>query len=91
MARSPTRCVSRPRRGVQAQVDFARFVVHFDDDPGASRVIWLFSLVLGHSRFLFARYVLHQDLQTLLRCHIQAFEAIGGVPIEIPRGSGAPR
>ena len=69
--------------GVQAQVDFARFVVDFDDDPGISRVVWLFSLVLGHSRFLFARYVLHQDLQTLLRCHIQAFEAIGGVPIEI--------
>src|SRR5216683_3051306 len=69
--------------GVQAQVDFARFVVDFTDDPGASRVVWLFSLVLGHSRFLFARYVLHQDLQTLLRCHVQAFEAIGGVPIEI--------
>ena len=69
--------------GVQAQVDFARFVVEFADDPGTSRVVRLFSLVLGHSRFLFARYVLHQDLQTLLRCHIQAFEAIGGVPIEI--------
>ncbi|PTQ07300.1 IS21 family transposase [Sphingomonas oleivorans] len=69
--------------GVQAQVDFARFVVDFTDDPGASRIVWLFSLVLGHSRFLFARYVLHQDLQTLLRCHIQAFDAIGGVPIEI--------
>ena len=69
--------------GVQAQVDFARFVVEFTDDPGTSRVVWLFSLVLGHSRFLFARYVLHQDLQTLLRCHIQAFDAIGGVPIEI--------
>ena len=69
--------------GVQAQVDFARFVVDFTDDPGSSRVVWLFSLVLGHSRFLFARYVLHQDLQTLLRCHIQAFDAIGGVPIEI--------
>jgi hypothetical protein len=26
---------------------------------------------------------LHQDLQTLLRCHMAAFEAIGGVPIEI--------
>jgi transposase len=69
--------------GLQAQVDFARFVVAFTDDPGTSRVVWLFGLVLGHSRFLFARYVLHQDLQTLLRCHIQAFDAIGGVPIEI--------
>jgi len=69
--------------GVQAQVDFARFVVDFADDPGTSRIIWLFSLVLGHSRFIFARYVMHQDLQTLLRCHIQAFAALGGVPIEI--------
>lgn len=69
--------------GVQAQVDFARFVVTFDDEPATSRIVWLFSLVLGHSRFLFARYVLHQDLQTLLRCHIQAFEALDGVPIEI--------
>jgi transposase len=69
--------------GVQAQVDFARFVVDFADDPGPSRIVWLFSLVLGHSRFLSARYVLHQDLQTLLRCHMQAFEALGGVPIEI--------
>jgi transposase len=58
--------------GVQAQVDFTRFVVDFTDDPGISRVVWLFSLVLGHSRFLFARYVLHQDLQTLLLgCHIR--------------------
>ena len=48
-----------------------------------TRIVWLFSLVLGHSRFLFARYVLHQDLQTLLRCHMQAFTALGGVPIEI--------
>lgn len=69
--------------GVQAQVDFARFVVAFTDDPGTTRIVWLFSLVLGHSRFLFARYVLHQDLQTLLRCHMQAFQALGGVPIEI--------
>jgi len=69
--------------GLQAQVDFARFVVSFEDEPGSTRIIWLFSLVLGHSRFIFARYVMHQDLQTLLRCHMQAFDALGGVPIEI--------
>lgn len=68
---------------MQAQVDFARFVVEFADEPGVSRIVWLFGLVLGHSRFLFARYVMHQDLQTLLRCHMAAFDAIGGVPIEI--------
>lgn len=71
------------RAGVQAQVDFARFVVEFTDEPGVVRIVWLFGLVLGYSRFLFARYVLHQDLQTLLRCHMQAFEALDGVPIEI--------
>jgi transposase len=69
--------------GQQAQVDFARFVTEFTDDPGVTRIVWLFSMVLGHSRFIFARFVMHQDLQTLLRCHMQAFAAIGGVPIEI--------
>ena len=69
--------------GYQAQVDFARFVTEFTDAPGVTRIVWLFSLVLGHSRYIFACYVMHQDLQTLLRCHMQAFDAIGGVPIEI--------
>jgi transposase len=69
--------------GQQAQVDFARFEVTFTDTPGATCIVWLFSLVLGHSRHIEARFVLHQDLQTLLRCHIQAFAAMGGVPIEI--------
>jgi len=39
--------------------------------------------VLGYSRHIFARFVMHQDLQTLLRCHMLAFSAIGGVPIEV--------
>jgi transposase len=69
--------------GQQAQVDFARFVTEFTDEPGVTRIIWLFSLVLGYSRHIFARFVMHQDLQTLLRCHMQAFAEIGGVPIEI--------
>ena len=69
--------------GYQAQVDFARFVTTFTDEPGLVRIIWLFSFVLGHSRYIFARFVMHQDLQTLLRCHMLAFEALGGVPIEI--------
>ena len=69
--------------GHQAQVDFAQFQVRFEDEPSAVRIVWLFSLVLGYSRWLWARFVLHQDLQTLLRCHMAAFEAMGGVPAEI--------
>jgi transposase len=66
--------------GEQAQVDFARFEVEFADEPGVKRIVWLFSMVLGYSRLIWARFVLHQDLQTVLRCHIAAFEAMGGAP-----------
>jgi transposase len=37
-------------------------------------------MVLGYSRLIWARFVLHQDLQSVLRCHIAAFAAIGGAP-----------
>lgn len=69
--------------GRQAQVDFAHFTVEFDDDPGVAHRVWLFAMVLGHSRYLWAQYVLHQDLGTVLRCHMQAFEHFGGCPREI--------
>jgi transposase len=69
--------------GEQAQVDFARFEVEFTDEPGITRIVWLFSMVLGYSRLIWARFVIHQDLQSVLPCHIAALEAIGGVPREI--------
>jgi len=69
--------------GRQAQVDFAHFRTVFTDELGVERVVWLFSLVLGHSRMLWGRFVPHQDMQTLLRCHAAAFEALGGAPTEI--------
>jgi transposase len=33
--------------GYQAQVDFARFVTTFTDEPEMNRIVWLFSLVLA--------------------------------------------
>jgi transposase len=69
--------------GKQGQVDFAYFKTEFTDEPGQERIVWLFSLVLGHSRMMWARFVARQDLQTVLRCHIAAFEALGGVPEQI--------
>jgi len=69
--------------GEQAQVDLARFEVEFTDEPGVTRIVWLFSMVLGYSRLIWARFIIHQDLQSVLRCHIAALEAIGGVPREI--------
>jgi transposase len=69
--------------GEQAQVDFAQFQLQFTDDPAVTRIVWLFSFVLGFSRLIWARFGLHQDMQTVLRSHMAAFEAIGGVPHEI--------
>jgi transposase len=69
--------------GEQAQVDLARFEIVFTDEPGAKRIVWLFSMVLGYSRLIWARFVVHQDMQSVLRCHIAALEAIGGAPREI--------
>ena len=69
--------------GKQAQVDFAHFKAVFDDEPGHVRTVWLFSMVLGHSRWLWGRFCAGQNLQTVLRCHIAAFQAMGGVPAEI--------
>jgi transposase len=69
--------------GRQAQVDFAHFTVEFDDDPGVVHRVWLFAMVLGASRYLWAQFVMHQDLGTVLHCHMQAFEHFGGTPREI--------
>jgi transposase len=69
--------------GEQAQVDFAQFHLVFTDEPTTPRIVWLFSMVLGYSRLIWARFVMHQNLPTVLRCHVAAFEAIGGAPREI--------
>ena len=69
--------------GQQAQVDFAHFSVVFEDEPQTKRTIWLFAMVLGHSRYIWGRFVEHQDLQTVIRCHIAAFDHMGDAPREI--------
>lgn len=70
--------------GEQAQVDFAQFHVVFTEEPTTPRIVWLFSMVLGQNRLIWARFVMHQNLPTALRCHVAAFEAHWrGVPREI--------
>ena len=69
--------------GHQAQVDFAQFKVIFADDPEEIVTVWLFTLLLAHSRYLWGEFVWHQDLLTVLRAHVAAFAALGGSPREI--------
>lgn len=66
--------------GQQAQVDFARFATRFRTEPEVERIVWLFSMVLGHSRYLFGQFAWRQTLDTVVRCHIAAFNEFGGAP-----------
>ena len=69
--------------GKQAQVDFAQFKVCFGCEPMVVRIVWLFSMLLGYSRYLFARFVWRQTLDVVVRCHMEALAEFGGVPQEI--------
>lgn len=64
--------------GQQAQVDFAEFPVTFTAEPDVQRKAWLFSMVLGHSRWIRGRFCANRTLETVMRCHIAAFGAMGG-------------
>jgi transposase len=66
--------------GEQGQVDWG----HFGKITigRAQRALSCFVFVLGYSRAVFARFTLDQTLESFLRCHVMAFEALG-VPREI--------
>lgn len=67
--------------GYQAQVDFGEFQIARPD--GSVTKLYLFSMILGYSRKLYAELIEHCDLSTFLDCHIHAFEYFGGVPEQI--------
>jgi len=67
--------------GLQAQVDFAEFMV--DRNDGSQRKYYLFIMVLGYSRMMYLELLERCDLMSFLDAHIRAFEFFGGVPREI--------
>lgn len=72
-----TRFVSR-RGGEQVQVDFAQFRVVFTDERMTPKIVSLFSMVLGHSRLIWARFVTHRPALPH-RC----FRGLGGAPRDV--------
>ncbi|MGA8243208.1 MAG: IS21 family transposase [Desulfobacterales bacterium] len=66
--------------GRQAQMDWADFKILNSD--GSSSFIYLFALVLGFSRAMFAWFVDRCSLQAFMDSHIAAFHYLGGVPAE---------
>ncbi|HHW14922.1 MAG TPA: IS21 family transposase [Firmicutes bacterium] len=63
--------------GEQAQADWGTF--KYKTESGI-RKVYAFALVLSYSRAMYVEFVERQDLETLIRCHLHAFEALGGVP-----------
>lgn len=64
--------------GEQAQVDwgsFGKFRV-----GKAERLLSCFVMVFAWSRATFARFTLDQTLESFVRCHVEGFECLGGVP-----------
>lgn len=67
--------------GYQAQVDFGEFQVARPD--GSVTKLYLFAMILGYSRKMYAELIERCDLPNFLDCHIHAFEYFGGVPEQI--------
>ena len=52
----------------------------YQTPDGGTRAIWAFVLVLSWSRVLYVEFIRRADLPTFLRCHVHAFERLGGLP-----------
>lgn len=67
--------------GLQGQVDWADFKVTV---AGSSDItLYLFLMVLGFSRAMYAQFVTICSLQAFLDAHMRAFQYLGGVPSEL--------
>ncbi len=67
--------------GRQAQCDWAHLGTHVI--RGELTALYLFVMILGFSRVLYAEVVTRTDIDTFLELHVHAFRAFGGMPEEI--------
>lgn len=66
--------------GEVAQVDFGYIGKLWDPESHTFRKAWVFVLVLGYSRWMWASVVFDQSAATWMRLHVEALDALGGVP-----------
>ena len=64
--------------GEAAQVDFGE--CGLTEVGNTRRKLYVFVMVLCHSRLMYIEFILRQNLEHFLACHRHAFEAFGGVP-----------
>ena len=65
--------------GEEVQVDFG-YLGLFERTDGTKVKVWVFCMVLSHSRLGYFEAVTDQSVETFIRCHIRAFEAFCGAP-----------
>ena len=66
--------------GEEAQIDFGRGAPILDTNNGSERRPHLFKMVLSCSRHSYEEVVWHQNTETFIQCHINAFNSFGGIP-----------
>lgn len=67
--------------GLQAQADWADLGTH--PIAGKPTPLYLFVMVLGYSRAIYAHATTSSGAEAFLDCHARAFESFGGMPAEI--------
>ena len=70
-----------PAPGERFEIDWGHFGALVYD--GAPRKLYAFCLVECHSRKMYVEFTHSQTFETLVRCHIHAFDAMGGVVREL--------
>ncbi len=65
--------------GEEAQVDFG-YAGYTLENNTKRRKTWVFNMRLSYSRLDYYEKVYDQKVETFVQCHINAFEAFGGVP-----------
>ncbi len=69
-----------PPPGQEAQIDFGYLGLWEDPLTSKKYRLWAFSMILAHSRHIFACAVRHMDRTAWVESHVAAFEFFGGVP-----------
>lgn len=69
--------------GEAVQVDFGKGPHLFDERINKEVDTWFFVMTLCWSRHQYVELIVHQDIETWLRCHQNAFIWFGGVPQKI--------
>ncbi|WP_374978563.1 IS21 family transposase [Mesobacillus zeae] len=67
--------------GKQAQVDWA-YAGAYDVD-GTPKDVYAFVMILGYSRMKYVEFTTDMKLETLMKCHMNAFAYFNGVPEQI--------